>query len=55
MRSAIAERRENFLKQIAFLVREPDPALVAQLTALRQEFPGSELRATQCPGAVPKG
>ena len=26
VRSAVAERRENFLKQIAFLVREPDEA-----------------------------
>ena len=52
VRSAVAERRENFLKQIAFLVREPDPGLVARLAALQQEFPGSDLKATQCPAAV---
>ena len=49
VRSAVAERRENFLKQIAFLVREPDPAIVAKLAALQQEFTGTELKATQCP------
>ena len=52
VRSAVAERRENFLKQIAFMVREPDPAMVARLAALQKEFPGSELKATSCPGAV---
>jgi hypothetical protein len=50
VRSAVAERRENFLKQISFLVREPDDALVARLATLQQDFPGSELKATQCPG-----
>ena len=49
VRSAVAERRENFLKQIAFQVREPDPTTVAKLATLQQEFPGSELKATQCP------
>src|SRR5262245_8279612 len=51
VRSAIAERRENFLKQIVFMVREPDPAMVARLAALQREFAGSELKATQCPAA----
>jgi SPOR domain len=51
VRSAIAERRENFLKQIVFMVREPDPAMVARLAALQKEFAGSELKATQCPAA----
>jgi len=48
VRSAVAERRENFLKQIVYQVREPDPSMVAQLAALQQEFPGSELKATPC-------
>jgi SPOR domain len=52
VRSAVAERRENFLKQIAFMVREPDPPMVARLAALQREFPGSELKATSCPAAV---
>ena len=53
VRSAIAERREDFLKQIAFYLREPDPATVAKVTELqRQEFPGSELKAGPCPDAA---
>ena len=56
VRSAVAERRENFLKQIAFLVREPDASTVARLAALQQEFPGSELKATPCtPTVATKG
>ena len=53
MRSAILERRENFLKQIAFFVREPGEAAVAKLAEIQQEFPGSEIKAGQCPPAQP--
>ena len=49
VRSAIVARRENFLKQFAFHVREPDEATVARVTALQQEFPGSEVKAGPCP------
>jgi hypothetical protein len=52
VRSAIAARRENFLKQVAFYVREPDEATVAWVTALQQEFPGSEVKAGPCPAAA---
>ena len=52
VRSAIAARRENFLKQVAFQVREPDEATVARVTALQQEFPGSEVKAGPCPAAA---
>ena len=52
VRSAVAERRESIPKQLAFLVREPDEALVARLATLQQEFPASELKATQCPAAT---
>ena len=52
VRSAVVERRESFPKQIAFLVREPDEALVARLATLQQDFPASELKATQCPAAT---
>jgi hypothetical protein len=51
VRSAIAARRENFLKQVAFYVREPSEATVARVTALQREFPGSEIKAGQCPPA----
>ena len=52
MRSAVAERRENFLKQVAFHVREPSEATVIRMTALQQEFPGSEMKAGPCPTAA---
>ena len=53
VRSAIAARRENFLKQLVFYVREPREAAVAQLTLIQQDFPGSEIRAMPCPPAQP--
>jgi len=55
VRSAIAARRENFLKQVAFHVREPSEATVARLTLLQQEFPGSEMKAGPCPAQPASG
>ena len=52
VRSASVTRRENFLKQIAFYVREPTEATVARLTLIQQEFPGSEMKAGPCPTAA---
>jgi hypothetical protein len=49
VRSAIAARRENFLKQVAFYVREPNPATVAKLTELQKDFFGTEMKAGPCP------
>lgn len=51
VRSAIVERRGNFLKQMAYFVREPGPAMVARLAELQREFPGSEVKAVACPPA----
>jgi hypothetical protein len=51
VRSATAERRENFLKQIAYYVREPSEAMVARLAELQREFPGTEIKAVACPPA----
>ena len=51
VRSAVVARRANFLKQVAFHVREPNDATVARLTIIQQEFPGSELKAGPCPVA----
>ena len=53
VRSAIAARRENFLKQVAFHVREPSAETVARLTLAQQEFPGTELKAGPSPGTAP--
>jgi len=52
VRTALSGRRENFLKQIAFHVREPDLALVAKLTEMQKRFPGTEMKAGPCPGAA---
>jgi cell division septation protein DedD len=51
VRSAVVERRENFLKQIVYFVREPREATVAKLTELQREFPGTEIKAVACPPA----
>jgi hypothetical protein len=51
LRSASVTRRENFLRQVAFYVREPSEATVARLTAMQQEFPESEMKAGPCPPA----
>ena len=51
MHSAVAERRENFLRQIAYYVREPSSAIVAKLTELQSEFPGTQIKAMACPPA----
>ena len=36
------------LRELVFLVREPDTELVARLAALQREFSGSQLRAVNC-------
>ncbi len=40
------------LREIAFLVRDPDTEMVARLTVLQRDFPGTSLRAVPCPAAV---
>lgn len=51
MHSAVAERRENFLRQIAYYLREPSAAIVAKLAELQREFPGTQIKAMACPPA----
>ena len=51
MHSAVAERRENFLRQIAYYLREPTEAIVAKLAEAQREFPGTQIRAVACPAA----
>lgn len=46
---AIAEKRENFLRQVVFYVREPSEATVKKLAAMRATLPASEVRAVPCP------
>lgn len=54
VRSAIVTRRENFLKQVSWLVREPDATVIARLTALQAEFPAAALKAGGCPAELQK-
>lgn len=49
VKTAVAARREKFLRQISYLVREPGEAVVAQLADLQREFPASRIRAVACP------
>jgi len=37
------------LREIAFLVREPDTEMVARLAILQRDYPGSLIRAVPCP------
>ena len=46
---AVAEKRDNFLRQVVFYVREPSEATVAKLAAIRTTLPASEVRAVPCP------
>jgi sporulation related protein len=55
VRTATVARRENFLKQVVFYVREPSPATAARLTLTQNEFPGSELKAGPCPKPAASG
>lgn len=49
VRSAIVTRREKFLKQVVYFVRDPDPATVARLTELNRDFTAAEIKAGSCP------
>ena len=49
VQSAVAARRENFLKQIAYFVREPNESTVAKLADLQRDFPGTRMKAVACP------
>lgn len=53
VRSALAERRDDLLRQVRFYVREPDQTTVRRLAEIQREFPGSELKAGACPAHEP--
>jgi hypothetical protein len=42
------------LRELVFLVREPDTELVARLAAMQRELAGSQLRAVACPASEAK-
>ena len=49
VRSAVVTRREKFLKQVSYFVREPSAATIARITELQRDFPAAELKAVGCP------
>lgn len=54
VRSAVVTRREKFLKQVSFFVREPSAATIARITELQRDFPAGEMKAVTCPVAATK-
>ena len=40
------------LREVGFLIKEPDTELVARLALIQRDFSGALLRAVQCPAAV---
>jgi hypothetical protein len=54
VRSALVTRREKFLKQVSFFVREPSAATIARITELQRDFPTGEMKAVNCPLAAAK-
>jgi hypothetical protein len=49
VRSATIGEREQRVTQTAFLISDPTEEESAKLTELKNEFPGSESRAVECP------
>ena len=54
VRSAVVTRREKFLKQVSYFVREPSAATIARITELQKDFPAGELKAVNCLPAAAK-
>ncbi len=54
VRSAIITRRENFLKQVVFFVRDSGGTTLTRVTELRRDFPASEVKTGACPPAAPE-
>lgn len=53
VRTAVVSRRDNFLRQVEFFLREPTDAVAARLAELQREFPGSVVKAVVCPAGEP--
>lgn len=50
VRTAVVGKRDNLVRQIAFYIRDPGEPVVARLTELQRQFPGTEIKAAACPG-----
>jgi hypothetical protein len=53
VKGATITPRNSQIRETVFTVREPDTNTVARLTILQREFEGSNLKAVECPGALP--
>lgn len=51
VRSAVMGEWTQKVNQVMFVVREPGDTVQVKLVELQREFPGSELKATQCASA----
>ncbi|MEK6210528.1 MAG: hypothetical protein AABM64_09235 [Pseudomonadota bacterium] len=51
VRSATVGEREQRVTQTAFLISDPTEEESAKLAELKNEFPGTELRAVECPSS----
>ena len=54
VRSAVVTRREKFLKQVSYFVREPSAATIARITELQRDFSTTEIKAASCPEVAPQ-
>jgi SPOR domain len=50
VRSAVLGNRDQRVTQTAFVVREPTPEESGRLVELSSSYPGTEVRASECPG-----
>lgn len=48
VRSAVVGKRDQLVKLSLLVVRDPDAAVTERMVELKREFPGTELRATNC-------
>ena len=39
------------MRELVMMIREPDTETVARLTVLQRDYPGTQMRAVQCPAA----
>ncbi|MEI8385308.1 MAG: SPOR domain-containing protein [Nitrosomonadaceae bacterium] len=51
IRSAVIGERS--LKQVAFVAHKPSDAIIEKMVSLKQSFPGSELKASECGSTAP--
>lgn len=48
VKSAVAGKRAQLVKQTAFIIKHPDDVVLSKLVEIRLQFPGSELKPVNC-------